>query len=240
MNPERLGFMRAICENPADDLPRLIYADYLDERGDPLGEFIRLSCAIARGSRVCADCEDGKTEAAELCPNTTGCAAWLNRRAGELFKAHRETWAPTDLLIPYKIFRRGFVAEVRCSAENWLVRADELTTAYPIERLTLTTTPPDSLALEQLRAKWPRIEVALSLGYRDYSFRPWFSTSYAVPVSPDSEPIDAADLVTVSRGTDGRYTARRWRRGDGPATGIATQRPLGDPPFVAYTPAGTL
>ena len=42
-------FLRAICENPADDAPRLVYADWLDEHGDPdRAEFIRVQIAHAR------------------------------------------------------------------------------------------------------------------------------------------------------------------------------------------------
>ena len=47
MHPADAAFLRAIREQPDDDLPRLIYADYLDERGDPRGEFIRLRCQLA-------------------------------------------------------------------------------------------------------------------------------------------------------------------------------------------------
>jgi len=37
-----LGFLRDIMANPNDPVPRLIYADWLDERDDPRGEFLRL------------------------------------------------------------------------------------------------------------------------------------------------------------------------------------------------------
>ena len=40
---DRDALLRAICDNPEDDAPRLVYADWLDENGDPLqAEFIRL------------------------------------------------------------------------------------------------------------------------------------------------------------------------------------------------------
>src|SRR4051794_8024510 len=42
------AFLRAIIDNPDDESLRLIYADYLDERGDPRAEFIRVQCALAR------------------------------------------------------------------------------------------------------------------------------------------------------------------------------------------------
>jgi uncharacterized protein (TIGR02996 family) len=38
--PDRDAFLRMIQENPDDDAPRLVLADWLEERGDPQGEFI--------------------------------------------------------------------------------------------------------------------------------------------------------------------------------------------------------
>ncbi len=39
----------AIYRAPDDDAPRMVYADWLQERGDPRGEFITLQLAVARG-----------------------------------------------------------------------------------------------------------------------------------------------------------------------------------------------
>src|SRR5437763_189981 len=38
----------AIVDAPADDAPRLVYADMLHEKGDPRGELIHVQCALAR------------------------------------------------------------------------------------------------------------------------------------------------------------------------------------------------
>jgi uncharacterized protein (TIGR02996 family) len=43
--------LAAIKESPADDAPRLVYADWLEEHGEPRGEFLRLQCAPARLER---------------------------------------------------------------------------------------------------------------------------------------------------------------------------------------------
>jgi uncharacterized protein (TIGR02996 family) len=47
IDPEMRSFFRAIKENPDDDTPRLIFADWLQERGDAAtsarGEFLRLN-----------------------------------------------------------------------------------------------------------------------------------------------------------------------------------------------------
>ena len=45
---EEEAFLTAVCERPDDDAPRLIFADWLEERGDPRGEFIRVQCIQAR------------------------------------------------------------------------------------------------------------------------------------------------------------------------------------------------
>ena len=40
-------FLRAIQENPEDDRARLLYADWLEQRGDIRGEYLRLDCQLA-------------------------------------------------------------------------------------------------------------------------------------------------------------------------------------------------
>ena len=48
MSADERGFMAAIVANPEDDVPRLLYADWLEKHGDPRGEFIRVQCQRAR------------------------------------------------------------------------------------------------------------------------------------------------------------------------------------------------
>jgi uncharacterized protein (TIGR02996 family) len=42
------AFLAAFRAEPDSDVPRLIFADWLEERGDPRGEMIRLSCRLER------------------------------------------------------------------------------------------------------------------------------------------------------------------------------------------------
>ncbi|MBX9583080.1 MAG: TIGR02996 domain-containing protein [Gemmataceae bacterium] len=52
MHSDADAFLDAIDASPADDLPRLVYADWLEEHGHPdYAAFIRLSCRIARRER---------------------------------------------------------------------------------------------------------------------------------------------------------------------------------------------
>jgi uncharacterized protein (TIGR02996 family) len=45
------AFLRAILANPTDDGTRLVYADWLEERGDSSGEFLRIQTALTRMPR---------------------------------------------------------------------------------------------------------------------------------------------------------------------------------------------
>src|SRR3954471_3113148 len=42
------AFLRAIAQAPHDDAPRLVYADWLDECGDPRGEYLRLDYQLSQ------------------------------------------------------------------------------------------------------------------------------------------------------------------------------------------------
>jgi uncharacterized protein (TIGR02996 family) len=108
------AFRRAIAAAPDDDTPRLVFADYLDEHGEPdRAEFVRVQCELAGSS--------GITE--------VRCDA-LRRRERELLKAHAKDWLG-DLgdwppfygemkgygwqgnnVAIFAEFRRGFVAAV--------------------------------------------------------------------------------------------------------------------------------
>jgi uncharacterized protein (TIGR02996 family) len=117
---DRAAFLRAIAETPEDDLPRLVYADWLDERGDPeRAEFIRLQCELAR------------------LPTDDLRHLALSGRQGELWRACEDVWRPA---VPANIrlspFERGFLTEVTADF-NDLEQFPELFSDHPIERLRL-------------------------------------------------------------------------------------------------------
>lgn len=52
MTPEEQPFLDAIIAEPADDRPRLVFADWLEEQGQSdRAEFIRVQCEIAAEPR---------------------------------------------------------------------------------------------------------------------------------------------------------------------------------------------
>src|SRR5947209_1034429 len=84
------AFLADVVADPDDDGVRLIYADYLDERGDPLGEFIRVQIEL---EPLRDDYDDPR-------------ANELRGREAELLREHRTSWlneaAPLgDLDSPY-------------------------------------------------------------------------------------------------------------------------------------------
>jgi uncharacterized protein (TIGR02996 family) len=81
MHPTELAFITAIHQNPRDDAIRLVFADWLEERDDPYGEFIRLQCLEPW---VVVMTPKGKTIALPDC--TPECAK-KGRRLLELFPA---------------------------------------------------------------------------------------------------------------------------------------------------------
>jgi uncharacterized protein (TIGR02996 family) len=109
--PELLA---AVCAAPDDDAPRLVYADWLTERGDPRGEYIQLSC---RAHRLPYYSE----EFLEL----------LDRLQG-IESRHAAGWiAPLDGLTSGVLFSRGFAAHATLAIEH-LERFAEIAARAPI------------------------------------------------------------------------------------------------------------
>lgn len=127
------AFLEAIIEQPDADFPRLHYADWLDERGDPRGEFIRVQCELAAHP---------KHHTAE-----TGCP--LRRREQELLSTHGAIWAnpivsAAPLVYPLSWqWSRGFISHITLSHDAFLVHATVLFLAAPIEAVTLSDKHPD-------------------------------------------------------------------------------------------------
>src|SRR5947208_16258633 len=95
------AFERAVLESPDDDGPRLVYADWLDEQGDPRGEFIRTQVE------------------SEHCP--AGLPRCPERVAREqaLLAAHGPRWQRgLHGLAADCRFRRGFVEDVLLSVDQ--------------------------------------------------------------------------------------------------------------------------
>jgi uncharacterized protein (TIGR02996 family) len=125
MNAED-GFLQDILAHPDDDAPRLVFADWLDENGDPeRAEFIRVQIRRLR------------TPLAEDYANEDEISA-LRRREGYLLAKQQAAWR--DRLktgqVELKLVR-GFVEGVLATAEQWQRVGRKVQAASPVRHLKL-------------------------------------------------------------------------------------------------------
>jgi len=121
MTTEEEAFLQAVINRPDDDLPRLVYADWLDERGDPRGEFIRVQVDLSRGA---VEERHGAT---------------LGERERDLLFRHRSAWLGrlSGNWRGDAVFDRGFVVHVTVSAREFLRGVDLWLRYEPIRKVAL-------------------------------------------------------------------------------------------------------
>jgi uncharacterized protein (TIGR02996 family) len=129
------AFLCDILENPEDDAVRLIYADWLMERGDAVsaarGEFIQTQCRITRSEGTLTDWNEWADLAAQL-PR-------LREREKALLAEHGQSWAgPVRGLAAEYEFRRGFVENLALAASDFVSHAETLFSSAPILRIRFT------------------------------------------------------------------------------------------------------
>ena len=123
-SPDALAFRRAVVADPADDLPRLVYADWLDDHGDPdRAEFVRVQVEQART------------------PDLSPRGAALARRAAELIAGNTD-WA-ADVKAAHKLvgawLGRGFVEAVTVYSKRFVEHGTALLDAEPVTGVKLAT-----------------------------------------------------------------------------------------------------
>src|SRR5262245_38736778 len=112
------AFLRGILQHPDDDAPRQVYADWLEERGDPRGEFIRVQCELAR-----------------LPPDDPRWDA-LEQREFDLLRAHETEWTKDiKSIVSEWQFHRGFVDTVSMGARMFVDHAAKLFGRAPVRTI---------------------------------------------------------------------------------------------------------
>jgi uncharacterized protein (TIGR02996 family) len=153
MTADATALVRAVLESPADDAPRLVFADYLEEQGDPVrAEFIRLQIAGAQ-----EPCVDSGIHPGDRCddPNCRGCRQFRDR-AAELLRSPgfgEGIWGGWDAPVAGVWFERGFVEEVSVVAERFVETAGRLFALHPIRAVRLSGRMP---RLSSTAAVWIR------------------------------------------------------------------------------------
>jgi uncharacterized protein (TIGR02996 family) len=117
MPSQESDFLGEIIAHVDDDAPRLIYADWLEECGDPRAEFIRLQCELAR--------EPPEPRRSELAA-----------RQRLLLAEYGADWsASLGGSVRWYDYHRGFVHSVLVSAAAFLGEGGSLLSCAPIVRL---------------------------------------------------------------------------------------------------------
>jgi len=143
MDDERRALIAGICESPNDDLPRLVYADWLDERGESvranlirghLNKTIRKMPAELVGNEVSAIAghhADGVSQ------SVRGGDCTLGYGENHQFKYHR-----------------GMVTEIVLPKAAFLIHARSLFELNPIDRVTLADCDPAPFEYADRMATW--------------------------------------------------------------------------------------
>ncbi len=146
------AFLRAIRADPEADLPRLVYADWLDEHDDPArAEFVRVQCELAK------------------LPDHDAAYAALEDREHELLAEHEAKWLNDDYINEWT-FRRGLVADIDFDPAN---PPSVPLTAYAVTGLTLSphwSTPVPESVLE-FDATEAVCEIDLTRGSMEWEIR---------------------------------------------------------------------
>src|SRR5205823_3796441 len=112
-----VGLLRAIRATPEEDTPRLAYADWLEENGQPeRAEFIRLQCRLATID--------------EYDPEQP----YLERRQDRLLtEDHKKAWGELPVKpVKERTFHRGFIDDISLPASVFLEGADKLFSEIPL------------------------------------------------------------------------------------------------------------
>lgn len=148
------AILKAILDDPADDLPRLAYADWLEESGGDIwhARFIRAQILKARapgwwecaGTLCCeprghVDCEYGDAiRDSDLFLPEAWEAACPAPRPPWLAVAEPEGYVALGLAL----YRRGFIDEVTCRLDEWREYGPALSLGQPLKKVAVADKGP--------------------------------------------------------------------------------------------------
>lgn len=167
-HPEYQSFIAAVIAAPDDDLPRLQFSDWLDERGDERGEFIKVQIELEGmedEARAVAGMQyvdplfvahrhatfRGRPISKELWDRIWRCQE-LQRREQTLLRLN-EHWdclpQPSFAILSgehrrgynERHFRRGFVESIVVESATWFNHHEAILSQNPLKEVTLTTYP---------------------------------------------------------------------------------------------------
>lgn len=167
-NHEEAALISTIRENPGDPTPRLVYADWLDERGDPRAEYLRLVVELA------VESANGEKTGRQL------------KRLGELARTIERDWRER-----ISILYRVALEWVDPNGGDELIELVQLRFALARDNTRyLTPETPSPLASGLLREEAEEMKASFEPGgWLARSLRPEpdssFETSWRLRIEPD-------------------------------------------------------
>ena len=117
----RERMLAEVLADPDNDEPRMVYADWLMEQGDPRGELISSQCRLKAGIAYLSTRSD------------------MRSRVSELLSEHTAEWIAPLSSRADCTFRRGFIEDIEAPAKSFLDGADTIMAREPVTRLKLTS-----------------------------------------------------------------------------------------------------
>jgi len=191
------ALLRAILDDPDDDAPRLIYADWLEERGEQSrAQFIRAQVELAR---LPADH-----------PNRDPFVQ-IERTLWKANRAEWTAWIPS--WIRFDRFRRGFLEEIRCKAVRFHEFADLIRGQTPLQSVSLDQAEQvavplfKSRALERLRSLRIRANVPEG-AWSVLAESPYLSRLEKLQLGESSQPSELIRVLVKSQAFPALKTLR--------------------------------
>ena len=134
----------AIFASPGDDAPRLVYADWLLERGDPRGEFIQIQCRLGRPVGGSGKLSPNHPMMRSKHPTLDAASKKaLEVREQALLRAHQKSWiAPIRKYINSWFWERGFVSRVDVNVSKLITHFAAILEFAPLRAVYLMGSTP--------------------------------------------------------------------------------------------------
>lgn len=142
MNDDRRALLNNIIANPGDDLPRLVFCDWLEEREESV------DCTQCGGTGVGWYCDAAGDMDQRECPGCGGEGQVSNgyaKQATEIREqcANPKLWHPMWDGSVRLGFNRGFIAEVVCTMSQWEKYGPEICREHPVGWVGITDRHPE-------------------------------------------------------------------------------------------------
>jgi uncharacterized protein (TIGR02996 family) len=153
---DRAAMLRSILDAPEDDAPKLVYADWLDERGE-----------VERASLIRLD---GWTTYERKSPGRWRLSYRTQRDRTTVASSPPSACEHIKRLLPIGIRKyldsitvhRGFVHSVCCTADACSLHLDTIRKEHPVQRVTFTTLPDAYLCIDGVGLKYCTRRAVLS------------------------------------------------------------------------------